>query len=208
MRRLPVILSLLLLPLLAACGVVNPLTGNTTGGGQPTQTSRLLGARLPAGMEFYPEHSSIQGQDGREALRGSVSPGLCASTLTTDLAAQGWTPRLAYVTETRGYYAFERSGRLAVLVIEPQAPTSLTLVTICTASVPPAQPLPVPVPKKADYGLGLGGSSEPDPGDSTPGAVPAGNGGLETTPESSGIDMAPQASPQAPGSGQIQERTL
>ena len=75
MHRLLVTISLLLLPLIAGCaGFTNPLTGTTVGGGVVANTSRLLGTPLPAGMEFYAEHSRIEGQDGMETLRGTASP--------------------------------------------------------------------------------------------------------------------------------------
>ena len=114
MHRLLVTISLLLLPLIAGCaGFTNPLTGTTVGGGVVANTSRLLGTPLPAGMEFYAEHSRIEGQDGMETLRGTASPAMCARTVCDALQADGWAIRLGYATETRALYAFEKQGRPA-----------------------------------------------------------------------------------------------
>ena len=158
MHRLLVTISLLLLPLIAGCaGFTNPLTGTTVGGGVVANTSRLLGTPLPAGMEFYAEHSRIEGQDGMETLRGTASPAMCARTVCDALQADGWAIRLGYATETRALYAFEKQGRLAVVNILPQA--SLTLMTLYTSSVPPAS-IPIPFTKKPDYSFeGTGGLS-------------------------------------------------
>lgn len=143
MHRLLVTLTLLILPILAGCaGVANPLTGTTAGGGLVARESKLLGTPLPLGMDFYPEHSRIEGQDGMEVLRGDASLYMCASKTCTALQNAGWTTRLAYATSSRACYVFEKDGRLAVITIHPQSPTTLTLMVIYTCSAPPACPCP------------------------------------------------------------------
>ncbi len=197
MHRLLVTIALLLLPLVAGCGgFTNPLTGTTVGGGVVSHTSRLLGTPLPAGMEFYSEHSRIEGQDGMEVLRGTASPAMCARTVCDALQADGWSIRLGYATETRALYVFEKQGRVAAISILPQA--SLTLMTIYTSSMPPAS-IPIPFTKKPDYSFGFGSSSASNTDTSSPDIPPMeeGTGGLSTAPES----------PQG-GSGQLQERDL
>ena len=199
MHRLLVTISLLLLPLVAGCaGFTNPLTGTTVGGGVVANTSRLLGTPLPAGMEFYAEHSRIEGQDGMETLRGTASPAMCARTVCDALQADGWAIRLGYATETRALYVFEKQGRLAAVNILPQA--SLTLMTLYTSSVPPAS-IPIPFTKKPDYSFGFGSSSSSNtPSNESASDIPAqeeGTGGLSTAPEG-----------QQGSSGPIQERDL
>ncbi len=202
MHRLLVTLTLLLLPVLAGCaGHAIPFTGTTAGGGMVAHESKLLGIAIPRGMDFYPEHSQIEGADGMEILRGTASPALCAASVSNGLQDSGWKARLGYATETRALYAFEREGRLAVINIQPQS--GFTLLTIYTSSTPP-QGVPIPVRKKADYSFGFGSSSssnsEPAPNEPEPYDIPAqeeGTGGLSTAPLSS-----------SEGSGTFEERDL
>lgn len=210
MHRLPAIAVLLLLSLLTACAsFTNPLTGTTVGGGTVARTSRLLGTPLPSGMEFYAEHSRIEGQDGMEVLRGTSSPAMCARTVCDALQNDGWTARLASATETRALYVFERDGRIAAVNILPQA--NLTVMILYVSSSAPAS-LPIPVMKKADHSFnfgfgsssrGSGAGSSRSPYDSQDYGIPAqqeGTGGLSTAPE------APYG--ESTGGSTIQERDL
>ena len=193
MHRLLVTLTLLLLPVLAGCaGQAIPFTGNTAGGGVVAHESRLLGIAIPRGMDFYPEHSQIEGADGMEILRGTASPALCASSVSNALQDAGWQGRLGYATERRALHVFEKQGRLAVINIEPQS--GFTLMIIYTSSNPP-QGMPIPVRKKSDFSFGFGfgqsssRTSEPADGPAQ-GGIPVqeeGTGGLSTAPlDSSG----------------------
>lgn len=197
MQRLLVTLTLLLLPVLAGCaGHTIPFTGTTAGGGVVAHESKLLGIAIPKGMDFYPEHSQIEGADGMEILRGTASPTLCATSVTNALQDAGWKARLGYATETRALYAFEKQGRLAVINIQPQS--GFTLMTIYTSATPP-HGVPIPVRKKADYSFGFGSSSSSssDAGSSDIPAQEEGTGGLSTAPETS-----------SEGGGTFEERDL
>ena len=182
MHRLLVTLTLLILPILAGCaGVANPLTGTTAGGGLVARESKLLGTPLPLGMDFYPEHSRIEGQDGMEVLRGDASLYMCASKTCTALQNAGWTTRLAYATSSRACYVFEKDGRLAVITIHPQSPTTLTLMVIYTCSAPPAG-LPMPIQEKSSFSFGFGSGSEKSTDGSSGYPAEEGTGGLSTAP--------------------------
>lgn len=202
MHRLLVTLALLALPALAGCGgVTMPLTGTTPGGGVIARESALLSIPVPGGMDFYPEHSRMTNGDGMEIFRGDASPTLCARVVTDNMQSSGWTCRLAQAGQDRALYAFEKNGRLAVITIQPQSPTTLTLLTIYTASTPP-QGIPVPVREKSSFSFGFGSSSSSsdsttDTGAADQGAVDPGASGLSTAPE-----------PAGGSGGQIQERDL
>lgn len=210
------LLLVLLLSLLTACAsFTNPLTGTTVGGGTVARTSLLLGTPLPLGMEYYAEHSRIEGQDGMEVLRGSASPAMCARTVCDALQQDGWTARLAYATETRALYVFEKNGRTAAVNILPQA--NLTLMTLYVSSTAPAS-LPIPVIKKADhsfnFGFGSSSSSNSSGNSDSSGSSPYDSQGIPAQEEGTGgLSTAPEAPYGAGGAGSsgvghVQERDL
>ncbi|MDO5536145.1 MAG: hypothetical protein Q4F72_01240 [Desulfovibrionaceae bacterium] len=185
---LPGMLVFILSALLAGCaGYVNPLTGTTLAGGVPASQSRLLGTRLPSGMDFYPEHSRITGTEGMEILRGDASPAACASATVNGLQEQGWTARLASATEMRACYAFEKDGRLAVITIYPQSPTTMTLMTVYVSSSAPADmPLPVMKSRGLNFGSGRAPSSPSASDDGSYSGYPVSTEPLSTEPAASG----------------------
>ncbi len=154
MHRLLVTLLLSLIALAGGCSsYVNPLTGATLAGGVPASSSRLLGFRLPAGMAYYAEHSRISGQDGVEILRGEAGPGACAASAVNGMQELGWTPRLGSASNIRAVYAYEKDGRMAVITIYPQSPTTMTLMIIYTSSRNPEHmPLPYSSADSQDRG--------------------------------------------------------
>lgn len=185
MHRLLVTLLVVVSAALAGCGgYINPLTGSSLSGGMPTTQSKLLGIRVPSGMDFYPEHSRLNGSEGMEILRGDASPALCASTVINGMQEQGWTARMGFATETRACYAYEKGGQLAVITIYPQSPTTMTLMTILVSFSAPAE-MPIPITKKSSFSFGSSSNdSAPAP------AEAASDGGYSSEP----ISTAPVSS--------------
>ncbi len=188
MHRLLVTLVFVLAAAAAGCSsYVNPLTGTTLAGGVPATTSRLVGIRLPRAMDFYPEHSRITGQDGMEVLRGDAGPAACAASVVNGMAEQGWTPRLGAATQTRAVYAYEKDGRMAVITIYPQSPTTMTLLIIYTGSASAAD-MPLPA-----TGSGLSRRSAPaaTAAEEPPATDWGGDGGISTAPEPAAASGSP-----------------
>lgn len=189
MQGLPVTLLLALMMLCSSCtGYVNPLTGTTLSGGVPATQSRLLNVRLPSGMECIPDHCKIDGSDGLEIVRGDASPALCAQVITTGMQDQGWRLCLATAASLRACYVYDNGARTAVITIEPQTGTSLTLVTIATSSgTPSGTPLPVAPARKNPFDFSSGSdNSNRDSSDSS--------GSLSTEP----ISTAPESGSSHP----------
>ena len=132
-----------------------------------------------------------------EVLRGDASLYMCASKTCTALQNAGWTTRLAYATSSRACYVFEKDGRLAVITIHPQSPTTLTLMVIYTCSAPPAG-LPMPIQEKSSFSFGFGSGSEKSTDGSSGYPAEEGTGGLSTAPSTAPVHE----------SGTIQERDL
>ncbi len=196
MHGLLVTLLIMLMTLACSCtGYVNPITGNTLSGGVPATQSRLLSVRLPSGMECIPDHSKIDGSDGLEIVRGDASPALCAQVITTGMQDQGWRLRLATAANMRACYAYENGSRTAVITIEPQTGTSMTLVTIATSSgTPSGTPLPVAPARKNPFDFSFGSNNNSDSSDSS-----GSSGSLSTEP----LSTAPES-----GSGHIEGRNI
>ncbi len=188
MHRLLVTLVFVLAAAGAGCSTyVNPLTGTTIAGGVPASTSRLLGIRLPSNMDFYPEHSRITGQDGMEVLRGDAGPAACASSVINGMAGQGWTPRLGSASDMRACYAYEKDGRLAVITIYPQSPTTMTLLIIYTSSM---QSGDMPLPSLG-RGYSRGSGAVAAPAEIEPDTDWGDGGGISTAPEAPASSGAP-----------------
>ncbi|MBQ1844802.1 MAG: hypothetical protein II132_02495 [Desulfovibrio sp.] len=120
--------SMLLLP--AGCAFFDPLTGRSAAGGAPAVQSVLLGIPLPAGMEYYPSHSAVSGDEGVEVLRGSAAPATCAMAVAQAMLDQGWRVRLSKTAGARAWYLFERDASFAVVHVRIQTPPGMTLVEI------------------------------------------------------------------------------
>ena len=196
MHGLLVTLLIILMTLACSCtGYVNPITGTTLSGGVPATQSRLLNVRLPSGMECIPDHSKIDGSDGLEIVRGDASPALCAQVITTGMQDQGWRLRLATAASLRACYAYENGGRTAVITIEPQTGTSLTLVTIATSSgTPSGTPLPVAPARKNPFDFSSGSSNN--------------NNSSSDSDSSGSLSTAPLSTAPESGSGHIEGRDI
>lgn len=201
MHRLLVTLLLLLTGLGSGCtGYVNPLTGTTLSGGVPATQSRLLGVRLPSGMECIPDHCKITGSDGLEIVRGDASPALCAQVITNGLKDQGWTLRLGTAAGKRANYVFENAGRTASITIEPQTGTTMTLVTISTSSSAPGDvPLPTASQSSGFFNFSKSDSGSADSSGSSGTSAPSGFDDSSAPISTAPLSTAPQ--PASSGGG-------
>lgn len=115
----------------ANLGLPQPFNNDPLTGGVDASQSLLLQIPIPAGLQRYPSHSSINGagrREGVETLRGYVDQTVCATSFYTSLKQAGWQLRMYQRLGQRAVYIYQKGNEIVCLVFKEQG--ALTIVEI------------------------------------------------------------------------------
>lgn len=202
MRYFLVILCCFLLQACASLGIVSPWENDPLTGGKDAPRSTLLEIALPAGFQYYSDHSyssfSGQGPEGLETYRGTAGSAAAAQAIFSELSARGWQLSASPGKGKRTIQIYRKGNELACVTQRPQG--QLTILEIWRASALPDGSRLV-LPPAEQNSLFQGGETGPDPNADMPSLA-----GEEYGPIEESGPAAPQPAEQ--WGNKIEERTL
>lgn len=108
-----------------ASGLMQPFGKDPVTGGVDTGTIQLLGIPCPAGLQRYPSHSSMEGGNGLETMRGYVDQAACAMNIYNNLRQAGWQLRMHQRLGQRAIYIYQKGSQVAAVVFRSQGTLSI-----------------------------------------------------------------------------------
>lgn len=131
----PLFLSFLVI-FMSGCtqlGIDNPFDKDPLTGGVDASTSRLLGVKIPAGLQVYPSHGYVEttpagARQGLETYRGNIDGAAASLNLFNTLRQHGWELRLSLRKGDRSLALYQRDNDFAVIAFHRQG--MLTIMEI------------------------------------------------------------------------------
>lgn len=117
----------------AQLGIDNPFANDPLTGGVDASTSRLLGVKIPAGLQVYPSHGYVETtpagvRQGLETYRGNIDGTAAALNLFNTLQQHGWELRMSLRKGDRSLALYQRDNDFAVVTFHRQG--MLTILEI------------------------------------------------------------------------------
>lgn len=127
------LLSVFFVPGCAQLGIDNPFSNDPLTGGVDTSTSKLLGVKIPAGLQVYPSHGYVEttptgARQGLETYRGNIDQTAAALNLFNTLQQHTWELKLSLRKGDRSIALYQRDNDFAVIAFHRQG--MLTILEI------------------------------------------------------------------------------